>query len=35
VRKVDGEAIPIGGAVASALRAAGFVEGYRGLTFRA
>jgi ATP-dependent helicase Lhr and Lhr-like helicase len=33
VRKVNGE--PVGGAVADALRAAGFVDGYRGLVIRA
>ena len=32
VRKVDGE--PVGDAVAAVLRAAGFVDGYRGLVVR-
>jgi ATP-dependent Lhr-like helicase len=32
VRKVDGE--PVGDALAAVLRAAGFVDGYRGLAFQ-
>ncbi|HRE01598.1 MAG TPA: hypothetical protein PLV68_09880, partial [Ilumatobacteraceae bacterium] len=34
VRKIDGEPIPATSPAADALRAAGFVDGYRGLTYR-